>query len=190
MAKGNGYNLTQKEYAERRGISQQAVAKMLRQGKLDGAYKKEGRFYLINPSKADRILEQFRNPAREMAQSTAAPPPIPAPPLADALDRYPPAGLVDGVISFAEAARREKVARAALLELDLKVKRGELVDKVKVEEAAAKVATLVRAGIEAIPAKIAPRLVNLETAAEAARKLQREVKVVLADLAEEIAKTD
>lgn len=159
MAKGNRYTHTQGEYAKRRGISQPRVAKLIREGRLNGAFKKEGRRYLINPKKADAILEGFLIPEGSK-------------------------------VSFAEAARREKLAKAALLELSLKKRRGELVEKERVEAVAAKLATLVRVGIEAIPAKIAPTVAGMDAPGEVARLLQREFKTVLSDLAKEIAELD
>lgn len=184
---GNGKDLTQKQYAARRGISQQAVAKMIRQGKLDGAFRKEGRRYLINPGRADEILDRFHNPGRSKPPKGRPPAVIPAAPVADglALDFKDLAG---PSISFAEAARRAQVARAALLELDVKRRRGELVERVAVEAAAAKVATMVRVGMEAIPAKVAPRGAGMSTPGELARYLQREIKTVLADLSQQIKK--
>lgn len=182
MAKGNGYNLSQSDYARRRGISQPAVAKLIRQGKLDGAFKKIGRKYWINPEKADAVLAMFENPAR------SRPPPDPIAPIVE--DPGPAQSLAGELISFAEAARREKVARAALLELDLKRQRGELIKKEKVEAVAAKIATVVRVGVEAIPAKVAPKVAGLTAPGEVARLLQRELKTVLSDMAKEIEKMD
>jgi hypothetical protein len=186
------YRLTQKQYADRRGISQQAVAKLIRQGKLDGAFRKDGRRYLIDADRADAVLDLNRNPARSKTPKTAAPPPaiVQGVPLADGIDRGSASTIAGELVSFAEAARREKVARAALLELDLKKKRGDLVEKEKVEAVAAKLGTLVRVGIEAIPARVAPSVVALETPGDVSRFLQQEVKSVLADLAKGIADLD
>jgi hypothetical protein len=179
------FQLTQKQYAARRGISQQAVAKLIRQGKLDGAFRKEGRKYKIDPDRADAVLQTFHNPARSKAPAV-----VQGVPLADGVDRGSTSTIAGELVSFAEAARREKVAKAALLELDLKKKRGDLVEKEEVEAVAAKLGTLVRVGIEAIPAKVAPTIVGMETPGEVARYLQREVKAVLADLAKGIADLD
>jgi hypothetical protein len=82
MAKANGYSLTQGEYAARRGITQPAVAKLIRQGKLEGAFKREGRRYKINPQKADAILATLERPAPAQKQNQdrpAALSPLPKP---------------------------------------------------------------------------------------------------------------
>lgn len=188
MAKGNGFSLTQREYAKRRGISQPAVAKLIRTGKLDGAFKKEGGRYLINPTKADEILAAFANPARPGKRGPAA---------ATGSDHLPAAGgpdparaIAGGLVSFAEAARREKLAKAALLELKLQRQRDELVERRRVEAAAAKLATIIRVGIEAIPAKVAPTVAGMKTAGDVARLLQTEFKEVLNNLSEGITKLD
>jgi hypothetical protein len=162
MPKDNGYKLTQGEYAKHRGISQSMVAKLVRQGKLKGAFKKEGRRYLINPKKADAILSAIVDPAKSKQKT----------------------------VSFAEAARREKLAKAALLELKLKRERGELVQRERVEAVAAKLATLVRVGIEAIPAKVAPTVAGMTAPGDVARFIEREVKTVLNSLAKEITDLD
>jgi hypothetical protein len=186
MAKGNGFRFSQYDYAKHRGISQPAVAKMIRQGKLAGAWKKDGRKYLINPDKADAILETFKNPARP--GKPGKPPAVPA--VLDDREPGPAPSVVAGLMTFAEAARREKIARAALLELELQTKKGELVEKSAVEAVAAKIATTVRSGVEAIPARVAPTVAGYSAPGDVARYLQRELKAVLSDLSKAIEKMD
>lgn len=48
--------MNQVEYAAHRGVTQQLIAKYIRNGKLDGAFTKHGRSYLIDPVAADTIL--------------------------------------------------------------------------------------------------------------------------------------
>jgi hypothetical protein len=182
MAKSNGYRLSQAEYAARRGITQPRVAKLIKQGKLDGAYKKAGRKYLINPDKADKLLAAALDPARAQAPPDAQLPTV--------AGLGPASSLTGELISFAEAARREKVARAALLELELSRERGELIERGRVEAVAAKIAGVVRVGVEAIPAKVAPVLAGMVTPGDVARYLQRELKTVLMDMAKQIEKMD
>jgi hypothetical protein len=184
MAKGNGYCLTQGQYAKRRGISQPAVAKLIRHGKLAGAFKKQGGRYLINPEKADAILESIANPDR--AGKPADPPAV----AAGGGPGDPARAVAGELVSFAEATRREKLAKAALLELKLKRQRGELVERHRVEAVAAKLATLVRIQIEAIPAKVAPTVAGMKTPGDVARLLQVQFKEVLNNLSEGIAKLD
>lgn len=126
-----------------------------------------------------------RNPARSKPPRTPAI--IQGVPLADGLDQGPASKITGDLVSFAEAARREKVTKAALLELDLKKRRGELIERDRVEAVAAKLGTLVRVGMEAIPAKVAPTVAGMDAPADVARYLQREIKAVLSDMAKGIS---
>jgi hypothetical protein len=189
MAKANGYSLTQGEYAARRGITQPAVAKLIRQGKLEGAFKREGRRYKINPQKADAILATLERPAPAQKQNQDRPAPIIQ---ADTVATGADASqlLAGGLVTFAEACRREKAAKAALLELKLKREKGELIERQRVEEVAAKLATLVRVGVESIPAKVAPTVAGLKRPGDIARLLQGHIREVLDNLSKGIADLD
>jgi hypothetical protein len=90
-------------------------------------------------------------------------------------------------ISYAEASRREKAAKAALLELRLKRERGELIEWERVREVAAKTAAQVRAGLEAIPSKVAPTVAGMSSPGDIVRYLQKEMKAILSDLARRLA---
>jgi hypothetical protein len=109
--------LTQSEYASHRGLAQSTVAKMIRDGKINGAYEKKGRRYLIYPVKADTLLKSY-----DVSEAASS---LPRHSIADANQ----SGSNFKPISFAEAARREKLAKAALLELQLKRECGELIDR-------------------------------------------------------------
>jgi hypothetical protein len=93
-------------------------------------------------------------------------------------------------ISFAEAARREKIAKAAILELELRKRQGELIEKDRVEAFMAKLAIQVRIWMEAIPAKVAPTVAGMDAPAEVVRCIQLEIETVLADLTKGIAGLD
>lgn len=175
--------LNQKQYAKHRGISPQAISKLVKQGKLDGAFIRDGRHYLINPKKADAILAMFENPARKLSTASL----VGKNPQGNQSSQQ---SATPERLTFAEAARREKIARAALLELDLCRQRGKLVERDQVESVAAKIATTVRVGIEAIPAKVAPAIAGMDAPGDVARLLQREFKVILADMAKAIKKLD
>jgi hypothetical protein len=170
--------LTQAEYAAHRGISQSTVSKMIKKGMIFGAFEKEGRRYLIDPIKADAIMKEFLSPEPD----TASIEPFSVDPgHSQANCKY---------VSYAEAARREKSAKAALLELRLKRECGELVERKRVQQVAAKVGTQVRVGLEAIPSKTAPALAGMSSARDIARYLQYEIKSVLSDLSRELEKSD
>jgi hypothetical protein len=167
--------LTQAEYAAHRGITQSTVAKMISKGKIDGAYEKRGRRYLIDPIKADAVLEAYQPPRTNESEidSTSA-----------NLDCQ---GARIDYVTYAEASRREKIAKAALLELRLKRERGDLIERAQVQNTATKVGTQVRVNLEAIPSRIAPTLVGMSSTKDIARCLQKEIKTVLTGLTREIA---
>lgn len=191
MAEWTGYWLSQGQYAKHRGVSQPAIAKLIKQGKLDGAFEKVGGRYQINPERADAILAAFHNPARSKTpKSPMVTSILQGAHLGDLGAAGPPSTINGNQVSFAEAARREKIAKAAILELDLKKRRGELIERDRVEAVAAKLGTLVRVGMEAIPTKVAPTIAALETPGDVARYLQREIKTVLSDMAKGIAELE
>jgi transcriptional regulator with XRE-family HTH domain len=179
MAKRNlQKKMTQAEYAEHLGITQSAVAKIISKGKIDGAFEKKGRRYLIDRIKADATLEAFKTSALESVMPASAPAGLPLPKTRGK------------IVSFAEAARREKLAKAKLLELRLKQERGELIERARVQEMAVKTGTQVRIGLEAIPSRIAPALAGMSSSRDIAIYLQKEVKAVLFDLSTMIANID
>jgi hypothetical protein len=77
-----------------------------------------------------------------------------------------------------------------LLELKLKREKGELIERQRVEEVAAKLATLVRVGVESIPAKVAPTVAGLKRPGDIARLLQGHIREVLDNLSKGIADLD
>jgi hypothetical protein len=148
---------------------------MIRDGKINGAYEKKGRRYLIYPVKADTLLKSY-----DVSEAASS---LPRHSIADANQ----SGSNFKPISFAEAARREKLAKAALLELQLKRECGELIDRKRVLEAAAKIGSQVRVGLEAIPSKVAPVLAGMSSPQDVGKYLTVEVRAVLSDLSKIIA---
>jgi hypothetical protein len=151
---------------------------LISKGKLDGAYQKIGRRYFIDPVKADAILETFENP--EVNDSLL---------VSNKTEQHLQQAY-GKLISYAEASRREKIAKAALLELRLKQEQGELIEREQVKASAAKISVQVRTGFEAIPSKIAPTLVGMSSSKDIAQYLQMEIRMVLTSLAKEIAEND
>lgn len=83
---------------------------------------------------------------------------------------------------FATQRARLTAARADLAEMDRLTKAGKLIDRAAVVEMNAKVATLVKTRILAIPSKVAPRLVG-KTAPEIAAILTTECREALEAIA-------
>ena len=74
------------------------------------------------------------------------------------LDEARESGIRDtAAIDFDEAKRRKTAADAALAELSLKERRGELVDAEEIRQVGQEAFLLVRQGLESIPQQLAPR---------------------------------
>lgn len=172
------YHMSQSQYAKHRKISQPRIAKLIGQGKLDGAYKKKGRRYFINPIVADKILETNRDPIHDARLGHEAQPlpdvdDLPAPPSAETR-------------TLNEAARLQMWYRAALLKIKYERETGEVIPKDEVLKQAASVGAMVRTQLESLPAKIANELVGIDDPKKAAALIRREVKAALTSLSHEI----
>jgi hypothetical protein len=176
MADANYMN--QSQYAEYRRISQPRIAKLISQGKLDGAYIKKGGRYFIDPERADRILEQNRNPkfdARNVKKESRA----------DGGSK-PPAVTQGRTLN--EAARLQMWYRAALMKLKYEKESGALVPKDKINKQLASLGNMIRTHLESLPSKLSPELAGLRNSKEIAACLQREVKSILAAMSHDIKK--
>ncbi|MDA3918034.1 MAG: hypothetical protein PF690_13825 [Deltaproteobacteria bacterium] len=56
--------LNQTKYAQHRGIRQQRVSQLIKDGYLEGALKKSGSRKLIDPVKADQLLNENLSPTK------------------------------------------------------------------------------------------------------------------------------
>ena len=120
--------LSQTEYAQARGCSAAYVSKLKRQGRL--VLTPNGK---VNVEATDRLIENTRDPARggdrrpgADGQGEAAHAPADAGPAA-----VRPVG---GHETYKEAARRERIAKARLAELELAEAAGQLVRRDQVEQ--------------------------------------------------------
>jgi hypothetical protein len=174
----DAYYMTQAQYAKHRQISQPRIAKLIRVGKLNGAYRKKGRRYFINPAKADQLLDQNLNPIYRDAgpgrpeEKAGAPLPTKS----------------SNGRSMAEATRNLTWLRVALTKLKYDKERGALVPKDQVARQATNVGLLVRTHLESLPAKIAPELAGMRSPKKIAERLQHEMRVVLTALSHDIDK--
>lgn len=144
--------ITQAEYARRRGVSREAVRKAVIQGRISLLRGK------IDPKRADRewsqsTLTRVGRPAkagRTGAHTSRRP--------ADAASK-------GGQNGYADArAARERVL-AELAELDLKVRKGTLVNADQAREKVFKAARAARDLVLGLPERLAPRLVGQDEAA-------------------------
>lgn len=114
--------LSQAEYAQARKCSPAYVSKLKRQGRL--VLTPGGK---VNVEATDRLVESTRDPARGGDRRPGAV--EPKPPRGDANPNDP------GFQSYKEAARRERIAKARLAELELAEAVGQLVRREEVERA-------------------------------------------------------
>jgi hypothetical protein len=175
----DNYHMTQAEYAKHRGISQPRIAKLISQGKLDGAYIKKGRRYIINPEDADRLMESNRDPIHDARIRPKRPRIEPA--------SKTPAPSGEGK-SLNEAARLNMWYRAALLKIKYEKEVGALISKDKVTKQAAHMGALIKTHLESLPAKLGQELAGINEPKQVAQLLRREIKSALTALGNEIAK--
>lgn len=85
-------------------------------------------------------------------------------------------------ILFNKARAAEKVALAKLRDIDVKIKKGELLDAETVKREAAEVGNLITQKLYNMVYKLAPLLVGVETQKQAKDILESEVEIVLEEL--------
>ena len=85
-------------------------------------------------------------------------------------------------ILFNKARAAEKVALAKLRDIDVKIKKGELLEAETVKREAAEVGNLITQKLYNMVYKLAPLLVGIETQKQAKDILESEVEIVLEDL--------
>lgn len=120
--------LSAAEYAERRGVSPQAVRKAIRDGRLQQSVTFEGRKARIDAEAADA---EWRRNTAQSKQRTAEQINTGKAAAAAASSALPPAR--SGLPSQAQAMAMRTAYQAKLLELDLKQRQGELVNAAEVQ---------------------------------------------------------
>ena len=189
--------ITQSELSRRTGKSQPYIAKLIKQGKLSINKDK-----LLDYELCVKILKTSKNPSfdinRENAQKQKGVP------LKERVEKAqevrPPKNekkdLIDDEdtkdldsesmykinILFNKARAAEKVALAKLRDIDVKIKKGELLEAETVKREAAEVGNLITQKLYNMVYKLAPLLVGVETQKQAKDILESEVEIVLEEL--------
>lgn len=177
-------HLSAAEYARHRGCSRQSVAEAIQAGRLSaGSFVVDasGRRW-IDPLRADQEWaaktdsSQVRTPA---ARAVLA---LPAP--SATVPTVPPqagsAASSEAVDYLLERALRERAERQRA-ELDLARARGELVDRSRVELAAAAAGRLLQSALLALPARLADPLAALADPKAVEARLDAEIRRALED---------
>lgn len=99
----------------------------------------------------------------------------------------PPPGEDDGADdpSYLKARARKELAQAQLAELELQRKRGEVISLEDARKVYVSVITSARVALEAVPARVAPRVVGLTSAVDIRRIVQGELASALRSLSDE-----
>ncbi len=158
--------MNQREYAQHRGISRQAVGQAIRAGRITA---ENGR---IDPEQADREWAQ-RSRVRPHTGANGEPP-----------ANDPSVSDEDGdeIDYFAERARRER-AEASLAEIKLAEAQGRMIDAEIVRKEIAAIAGTVREAMLLLPDRLAPLLEKRQSAFIQAT-LETEIRTALRGLPE------
>lgn len=175
--------LTKSEYAAHRGVSPSYVTKLGKQERL--VLAPDGK--RIDVAATDALLQRTTDPAKEgVRQHHAAGrtdkhvgahtrPDAPA-------DDAPASGGAADPLYWASKARRES-ALAELAELELAKKRGDLVERQRVEDTAFAIARLLRDTLMGLPTTVAPKVAAMTDAFEIEAAMRDALRRVLDDMA-------
>ena len=173
--------MTQKEYAEHRGVSPPRITTLKKQGALAGCFKKISGKKLIDRDKADAKLkggldQKFNRPGSRPGGKESKNRLIPE----DAEEKTTKAGT--GQLSLADAQRIQAQYKAALMKLEYEEKSGELVKVSKVEADFFNIARMVRDSILNIPDRISAELASTTDTHVVSEKLTTELVAALEEL--------
>ena len=189
--------VSQAEFARIVGVSKPYITKLVKTGKLKLNENRK-----LNLEESKKILSSSKNPSfdanREHAQKQKGVP------LKERVEKAqevkPPknekTNLIDDEdtkdldsesmykinILFNKARAAEKVALAKLRDIDVKIKKGELLEAEIVKREAAEVGNLITQKLYNMVYKLAPLLVGVETQKQAKDILESEVEIVLEEL--------
>ena len=189
--------VNQAEFARIVGVSKPYITKLVKTGKLK--LNENGK---LNLEESKKILSSSKNPSfdanREHAQKQKG---VPLKERVEkAQEARPPknekTNLIDDDdtkdldsesmykinILFNKARAAEKVALAKLRDIDVKIKKGELLEAETVKREAAEVGNLITQKLYNMVYKLAPLLVGVETQKQAKDILESEVEIVLEEL--------
>ena len=190
--------VSQAEFARIVGVSKPYITKLVKTGKLK--LNENGK---LNLEESKRILSSSKNPSfdanREHAQKQKGVPlkeRVEKAQSTKPLNEKEKTNLIDDEdtkdldsesmykinILFNKARAAEKVALAKLRDIDVKIKKGELLEAETVKREAAEVGNLITQKLYNMVYKLAPLLVGVETQKQAKDILESEVEIVLEEL--------
>jgi phage terminase Nu1 subunit (DNA packaging protein) len=190
--------VNQAEFARIVGVSKPYITKLVKSGKLN--LNANGK---LNLEESQKILNTSKNPSfdanREHAKKQKGVPLKERVEKAQELKPEPKAKKQDLIddedtkdldsenafkinLLFNKARAAEKVALAKLRDIDVKIKKGELLDAEIVKKEAAEVGNLITQKLYNMVYKLAPLLVGIEDQKRSKEILESEVEIVLEEL--------
>lgn len=161
--------ISQSELARRLGVSRQYIYKLVKQGKLQ---RVDGKIDFVA---ATETLKHLADPARPRKTKDLPDDPAPAAP-SDA-SRAP---------TFAEAKTMKEVFNAKLARLRFEEESGKLIEKADIEDKARDIAVIVKESLLMIPNKLMEQLAVESDPREIHVMLDREIREILAEMANQI----
>ena len=192
--------VSQAEFARIVGVSKPYISKLVKSGKLNlnanGKLSLEESQKILNTSKnpsfdanREHAKKQKGVPLKERVKKAQLikPEPKPKETEKDLIDEEDTKDLnSDSMykinILFNKARAAEKVALAKLRDIDVKLKKGELLEADIVKKEAAEVGNLITQKLYNMVHKLAPLLVGIETQKQTKEILENEVEIVLEEL--------
>lgn len=174
MARKGYEKISQREYARRLGISNEAVSKAIREHRIvKGWNKKEGKIIVEHADKEFGFMWRETN-VSELVDDEPA--------------QNNPSGklTLNGNSSFSEARRVKEIMQAQLIALDLQQRKGELVNKEIVYKQLFTFGQNIRSSFLAIPDRTIDNILASKSRAEAHNLLTNALHEVL----EALTKTD
>lgn len=165
MREEGSERISQREYAKRLGISNEAVSKAIREGKIDKGWdREEGKIIVEYANKEWGALHMKTNVSRLLQQE----PGEEGPSSADWASPGKKGGLtLTNESSFADAKRVREIIHAQLAALDLKERKGELVKKEEVYKQLYAFGQQVRIAVMTTPDRIIDTLLAAKNRMEA-----------------------
>lgn len=138
------FTMTQSEYARHRGVSPARITTIVKQGKISGATTTKNGKVLIDPEKADTLLEQNLDPMNP-----------PRNPKKEVKEEFVKKAGIKGV-DYHTARTINEQYKAALRKLEFETKSGQLIPSNEVEKAWTAHITAAKIRLLGIKSKIAP----------------------------------
>jgi phage terminase Nu1 subunit (DNA packaging protein) len=190
--------VNQSEFARIIGVSKPYITKLVKSGKLklnaNGKLNLEESQKILNTSKnpsfdanREHAKKQKGVPLKERVEKAQELKPEPKTKKQDLIDDEDTKDLDSENafkinLLFNKARAAEKVAQAKLRDIDVKIKKGELLDAEIVKKEAAEVGNLITQKLYNMVHKLSPLLVGIETQKQTKEILENEVEIVLEEL--------